>query len=621
MQTRRIIPILLMLLPLSLHAQNKANAVILKDEEVYTLSSPTSAELTVTRVVSVLSEAGEAEAVFHEFTDRYRSISSFKGTIEKEGQKPKKIGKGELRTVSLASGLAEDGFITAYSPSMPCPYTITYEYTISYKKAIATFPVYSPINTDKSKLAYGSFIIRVPQDYKIQYYSNLLEGPQTDPNSNYDSYKWEVKNYDGYVDESFMPSRSQLTPLLLSAPVEFTYAGTKGSQASWKEAGQWCYDLVKDTNDLPADFIARVKEMTSGCTTDLERIKAVYNYLRKETRYVSIQLGIGGYKPFPASVVQKSGFGDCKGLSNLAICMLAAIGIDSYYTILHTKKAKMFPGFCSLTQMNHAMLCVPLPEKNDTLWLECTNPTFPFGYRHEDIAGHDVLCISEDGGRLLNVPTYPDSLNKVVTDTEVVLHEDASANVKVEKHIYSSNVESWLSIRDQKPEDVNKKLSKGLSVLPQNLKLSSVKDNFDAYDGPGYSPEMTLSYNFDCWQYANQMGNRLFIPGNPVPKGMSLQRGKRINDIVSGHCETAIDHIKVTLPKGYTLESIPEDINLDTDWGTFKSSVKEEGGVVYISQVFHLKKFNKPAADYTSFKQFIRTLNKSAEATLALVKK
>ncbi|MBQ3996556.1 MAG: DUF3858 domain-containing protein, partial [Bacteroidales bacterium] len=87
------------------------------------------------------------------------------------------------------------------------------------------------------------------------------------------------------------------------------------------------------------------------------------------------------------------------------------------------------------------------------------------------------------------------------------------------------------------------------------------------------------------------------------------------------HCETAIDHIKVTLPKGYTLESIPEDINLDTDWGTFKSSVKEEGGVVYISQVFHLKKFNKPAADYTSFKQFIRTLNKSAEATLALVKK
>ena len=55
-----------------------------------------------------------------------------------------------------------------------------------------------------------------------------------------------------------------------------------------------------------------------------------------------------------------------------------------------TNRADFLPGYSGIGQMNHAMLCVPLPEKKDTLWLECTNPSVPLGYRHEDVAGHDV---------------------------------------------------------------------------------------------------------------------------------------------------------------------------------------------------------------------------------------
>ena len=90
--------------------------------------------------------------------------------------------------------------------------------------------------------------------------------------------------------------------------------------------------------------------------------------------------------------------------------MLKELGIASTYTIISTTNERLLPDFSSANQMNHVILQVPLPQ--DTLWLECTNPSLPFGYVHQDIAGHDALLIEPDGGKMCRLPTYPDSLNR-----------------------------------------------------------------------------------------------------------------------------------------------------------------------------------------------------------------
>ena len=54
--------------------------------------------------------------------------------------------------------------------------------------------------------------------------------------------------------------------------------------------------------------------------------------MQSRTRYASIQLGIGGYKPAPAMEVSEKGYGDCKGLTNYMSALLKEAGITSYYT-------------------------------------------------------------------------------------------------------------------------------------------------------------------------------------------------------------------------------------------------------------------------------------------------
>ena len=616
MRYRLIVPLLLWAGILS--AQEKYNAIVLEDIETFTMSSATSGNLEVRRSVRVFNDAGLEDAVFQEYTDQFRTISSFKGTVEKDGGKPVRIKKEDLVKVSIASGLAEDGYVNGYKPSASYPFTVTYEYALSYRKGIASFPAFFPVSGEKVKVEKAIYTIQVPTGTNINSIS-AKAGEMKKETGKADTYRWDLPAFEGYSDESLMPSWREIVPFVMACPVDFTYAGVSGSQGTWKEVGAWCQGLKEGTEDLPDDVVAQLKEMTASATSDLEKIRILYEYLRERTRYVSIQLGIGGYKPFPASQVHKSGFGDCKGLSNYMQAMLRAVGISSFYTLVNTGRDRFLPGYAGIGQMNHAMLCVPLPERKDTLWLECTNPSVPLGYRHEDVAGHDVVLVTADGGIPVRVPAYADSSSRDCRDIDVDLFANGAAKVSVRRSLYLDETESWVHIREWKPETQVSRLTAGLTVQPQAVVLTGVQDNFRDYDGQDYCPWMQVDYTFETRQYATTGKDRLFVPANPYPMSASLQRGKRQNDLVCKRGSVSRNRIRIRIPEGYKVESLPSPVSLDTEWGTFTASAQEEDGVVTILHEFQSKPFRESPESYDGFRTFVRAINKAYAANIVLV--
>ncbi len=85
---------------------------------------------------------------------------------------------------------------------------------------------------------------------------------------------------------------------------------------------------------LPDATKRKIRDITKDLKTIEEKARALYAYLQGKTRYVNIQLGIGGLQPFDATTVDQTGYGDCKALSNYMVAMLKEAGVKGYYSTI-----------------------------------------------------------------------------------------------------------------------------------------------------------------------------------------------------------------------------------------------------------------------------------------------
>ncbi len=609
---KKILSLTLMLLWGALLYGQDYHAIVLQDKQEFKMASELVGKLQVTRVVCVQQENGVYEGSFKVYTGPFEKLASFKGSIAYSDGRVDQITKNDLITLSLAEGLAEDDYVTTYIPSGKYPFTVTYEYSVEYKRGIATFPVWIPVSSEKTKLLEGSYTISFPQNCSVNSCSiGLPEPEKTDT-----ELRWKLSNFETYTSEHIMPA--PVIPRAYACPVVFSYDKNQGVQDTWENLGFWQSVLLVDIDDLPEATRKRVHELTDSCSSELEKIRVLYDFLRTKTRYVSIQLGIGGFRPYKASVVDRTGFGDCKALSNYMACLLHEAGIESFYTILNTDRKKFLPNYSSFGQTNHVMLTVPLKSLNDTLYIECTNPTVPLGYRHEDVAGHDVLLIADYHGKVLEVPSYPDSLRRVENHCDVQLHANGSADLKVTSIFALDEAEELFDFSSSSEESQITLLSSQMDIQTQNLKVTDIRDNFNSYDGPSWYPVIEVDFSLTSNTYARSGGDRIFVPVNNMAKRLFYQRGERINPIETKSVRNLKDRIVLHLPEGYSVESLPQTIERDEDWGKFSLNVTLEGRTVIIEQSVQTKKCKADRSRYPEYRDFARILNKSYGSTIVL---
>lgn len=538
---------------------------------------PTHAIAHYKEVVTILNSKGASLANFACSCSNKDKLTSFKGQVtDANGRVIRKLKESELQKYEISKHLAVDDYTMYLDYTPPVyPVTITYEWTIDSRDDLTTFPRFCPQTDYDVSVKKASYRLKVPKSMTILHaQQNITSEVNIDKSSKYTQLlTLEANDLPMLEKKTYSRPLREKMPMALFAPADFTYYGTQGSQRSWKDFGLWQYSLIQGLDILPENVRQQLHQLTDTMKTDREKVEALYRHLGKTTRYVAILLGIGGWKPATATSVYKSGFGDCKGLTNYMRAMLKEVGIASNYTLISTTNPRFMKNYTCAGQMNHAILQVPLP--NDTLWLECTNPRLPMGYVHEDIAGHDAIEISEQGGRLVRLPMYADSTNLMRSTVNIHLSQDGTAELKVSQEAFNRQYEDCIPLAKMNEKERQKILSRIVYAPLTEINRIDFREN---------GAKITMDTEIKSQKYANQTGQRLFVPICPLHHGYAVPNdaAERKEDIWLEMGYLNEDDITLTIPEGYTIEACPKNVNIEQPFASFSFSLQRDDKTIHI---------------------------------------
>ncbi len=137
----------------------------------------------------------------------------------------------------------------------------------------------------------------------------------------------------------------------------------------------------------------------------MDKVKALYDFVSRDFRYVSLSFGLGRYQPHAASEVLANGYGDCKDKNTLLAALLAAQGFDST-SVLIGSQHKLDPDIPSPSQFDHVITRVNVDGQE--IWLDSTNGVAPFRMLAFPLRDKQALAVAPDGGSaLVRTPAEP----------------------------------------------------------------------------------------------------------------------------------------------------------------------------------------------------------------------
>ncbi len=598
-----------------------ANSVVRLNHKDISLMAPDKMNVVVKRVITVLNKKGNTNIDAYIYYDSNKKIKVLEADIfDKFGRKIKTFKKSDFKDNSAVDG------VTLYSDSrvkyldytpVAYPYTIAFnlEYTTDNTAFILPF---FPIDNYNTSIEQSSYRIENTAGLKWRKKEKNFDNFNIIRHISDTEMEYVIQNFRAIKKEDYSPALFEYTPHVLFAVNNFNIVDVSADVENWKDFGQWVYDkLLQGTNDLPAATVNEVKALVKDEQDEFEKAKRVYEYVQGKTRYISVQIGIGGWKPFKASEVDRLGYGDCKGLTNYTMSLLDAVGVEANYTLVYAgdNQRSIDKDFASM-QGNHVILSIP--RQKDTVWLECTSQEIPFGFLGNFTDDRDVLVVTPEGGKIQHTKKYTidENTQSIVGSCKI----DTAGTLFVQSEIISRGLQyNDKYMLDSEPKEELQKHYKKRWRFINNITLDSVnlQNNKDLIS-------MTEEVAFKATEYTSINNDRMLLTVNilnRLTKIPSRYRDRKLPLKIKRSFKDS-DSVSLTLPKGYEMEAQLAPIAFETKFGNYAVQLKKmDDGTLLYTRKFAVRKGTFDREEYKNFRAFYKKVARYDNLKIALIKK
>jgi Domain of Unknown Function with PDB structure (DUF3857) len=577
--------------------------MVMREEHIkLSIKDKNTARYEVHQVFTVMNEQAKKHLSFVQFSDKFNVLDDAEIKVyDLLGVKKNTLSKKEMTSLNYGEGLVPEGKVTYFNINAPVyPITVEFNYSIKFKGifSLPGFDMHSPWQS----VQHSVFEIETPADLGVRYkLINTNMQPLINHDGSREIYKWELNNLKAYKLEKHSGSSSFYEPAVLVAPNKFQLDEYDGDMTSWKNFGAWIDNLYLKTVGLPEEKKFFYQAMVKNATTDREKATILYDYMQNNMRYVSIQLGIGGLRPFPASFVDDKKYGDCKALSNYLKSALDAVGVKSNLVIIQGSNTPRnvledFPA----NYFNHCILSIPQPK--DTIWLECTSTTLPFAQLGPFTENRKAMMITSQGGALVNTPVSNYKSNTETVHTVIEVNEEGGAKVKADYSLWGDGRDELLNRYHDLKEDEKRKffITYNEWKQPDNFEISNSKNKANPY-------LVTATMDYEK-VYSFNAGSKLFFEPRlyPVFDEEIPEYEKRIRDYYFTCPYQVIDTTVYKFPAGFNAENIPKNKLVQFPFAHYACNYNWDAATRTLTAIalLQIKERVIKAADYTKLGDF-----------------
>ncbi len=597
-----------------------SNSIILEESIEINAENIKKVKTKTRRVVAVLNKSGENHPKTYEVYNENSRVKKISAQIyDFNGKRQKHYKKRDFQDVSRSGGNMYLDSRMLYLDHTPTfhPYIIVFESEVESGDSGLLNSLWFLQNYTQSLLK-SEVKIKYNPENKIRYKGKNLSGYDINISETPEELILSAQNIPALKYENLSPPHSEIFPHVLLAFKNFQLKNVMASVEDWKSFGAWMdKDLLEDTGEISEKTMAEIKQLISKEETNEAKARKIYEFVQNKVRYVSIQIGIGGWKPMPASEVDELSYGDCKALTNYTKVLLDAVGIPSYYTIIYGNRTNqnIEEDFASI-QGNHVILGIP-DENDEITWLECTSQDLPFGYIGSFTDDRNAILLTPDGGKLIKTKTYHSFEN--IQETKAIIQLNPKGNIQADFESISKGLqyENKYFLDSYKKSEVHQyyknlwKNINGFSITKTEFHNNKKEISF------------TEKVDLEINKYISVAGNNLLLIPNifnqidlNLPKTPDRKQNLKIN---RGFLDT--DNVTFKLPSELKIESLPDSTIIENQFGNYEISFTQISDKEFeYKRKLHLTKGEFPPEKYEDYRDFIHTISRLDQTKILLTK-
>ncbi len=372
---------------------------------------------------------------------------------------------------------------------------------------------------------------------------------------------------------------------------------------SWEDVGRWYGSLQQEKVQPGPEVRAKAAELTKGAADEDAKIRAIYNYVSTQYRYIGIAFGLGRFQPHSATEVLSNQYGDCKDKHTLLASLLQAVGITAYPALI-SSTSKLDPDVPSISQFNHVITV--LPRGNGYLWLDTTAELAPLAYLLPPLRDKQALVIPNDHPPVwVAIPADPPFQGSSLFRAQGNLSETGVLDAQLEQSLRGDLEILIRTVFRRVPQSQWKDLVQQISF---GSGFGGTVSHVVASSPEATESPFHFSYDYNRKDYSDWENRRITPPFPPM-----LMPSLRDNQTTFASPlwlgppgESSLE-ANIKMPDGYRPE-LPAAVDVKRDFAEYQASYELTKGVLTAKRRLILKLREVPLSEFEQYKSFRKAL-------------